>query len=184
MKGYAALRLAHSVPASQSGSIAWLFNIRGSDIKYNPVAISYAIVTSTMAQLFVDKEKISEKVKKSLEETVDIYPYKNFETELISLAKKGSRIWVDENSVNQWIFDILNNRAKLLLKPCPIPLFKAVKNETEIAGFRTAHIRDEVAMVRFLQWLNEYHRKVQTILSPFLEKPEAVWLKKATKALS
>ena len=136
-------------------SIAWLFNIRGSDVKYNPVVIAYALVTSQNAFLFTDKKKITERVQQALKDIVDIRSYGDFGAELQSLAQKGLCVWLDQGSVSQWIVDILDKGARLHFQPSPIKMFKAIKNETEISGFRNAHIRDGAAMVRFLYWLEQ-----------------------------
>lgn len=142
-------------------SIAWLFNIRGSDVEFNPVAISYAIITTEKAVLFVDLEKLTKGVTASLKDTLEIRPYEDFESELANLSKRECRVWLDDNTVNQWVVNVLKDGAKLLLKPSPITMFKAIKNKTEIKGFKDAHVRDGVAMVKFLSWLNQAVEKSQ-----------------------
>jgi len=134
-------------------SIAWLFNIRGSDVKFNPLTISYAIVTSEKAMLFVDLNKVTDKVRGIWKNTVEILSYEDFRLELQNLAQKGYRVWLDETSVNQWIAGNLEDGAELRFMPSPIHLFKAIKNETEISGFKAAHLRDGLAIVKFLHWL-------------------------------
>jgi len=136
-------------------SIAWLFNIRGSDVKYNPVTISYAIVTKEKAFLFVDLDKMTEAAQKSLKGIVEVRKYEDFSAGLQALAKKRANVWLDEGSVSQWIVSLLERGARFLFKPSPIKMFKAVKNKTEISGFRAAHIRDGAAMVKFLCWLEK-----------------------------
>jgi Xaa-Pro aminopeptidase len=136
-------------------SIAWLFNIRGSDVKYNPVTISYAIVTKEKAFLFVDLDKMTEAAQKSLKGIVEVRKYEDFSAGLQALAKKRANVWLDEGSVSQWIMSLLERGARFLFKPSPIKMFKAVKNKTEISGFRAAHIRDGAAMVKFLCWLEK-----------------------------
>ncbi len=134
-------------------SIAWLFNIRGSDVKYNPVMISYALVTKEKALLFVDQEKISDAARKAWKGIVEVRNYDDFSSALQALTRKGAKVWLDEGSVSQWIVSSLERGARFLFKPSPVKMFKAVKNKTEIAGFRAAHIRDGAAMVKFLTWL-------------------------------
>jgi len=135
-------------------AIAWLFNIRGSDVKYNPVAISYAIVTAKKAMLFIDLNKVSAEVRKILkEESVEVHNYSDFGPALRQLAKGKKRVWLDEGTVSQWVVNTLKRGAHLTFKPSPIALFKAIKNEAELSGFEAAHIRDGVAMVKFLSWL-------------------------------
>jgi Xaa-Pro aminopeptidase len=144
---------AHVIAALDA--IAWLFNIRGSDVRFNPVVISYALVTADTAKLFIDPDKVQLPLRRALaKHNVEILDYQKFGSELKSLGKKKIRIWLDDSSVSQRVVDRLEGKSQLILKPSPIALFKAVKNPTEIAGFRTAHIRDGVAMVRFLCWLD------------------------------
>lgn len=138
---------------TQLDAIAWLFNIRGSDIAFNPVTIAYAIVTSKKAMLFLDQTKIKPASRKALKRAADLFDYGDFSKEIQRLAKQGPRIWVDETSTSQWVVDKLKG-CPLVFKPSPITLFKAVKNKTETEGFRTAHIRDGAAMVKFLSWLD------------------------------
>jgi Xaa-Pro aminopeptidase len=130
-------------------SIAWLFNIRGSDVKYNPVVIAYGLVTAERAMLFVDKDKMSPEALKGIE----ILDYEAFGSELKNLAQKKARVWLDEASVSQWIVNILEKGAELHFQPNPIKMFKAIKNKKEISGFKKAHKRDGAAMVKFLCWL-------------------------------
>jgi Xaa-Pro aminopeptidase len=141
--------------ATMLDSIAWLFNIRGSDVKYNPVAISYSIITADKAYLFVNQSHMSDAAIQALKNTTEILDYEDFGSELQNIAKKGLHVWLDEGSVSQWIVDILEKGAALFYRPSPVKLFKALKNKTEIAGFKNAHIRDGAAMVKFLCWLEK-----------------------------
>jgi len=152
---------AETLVVTMLDSIAWLFNIRGSDVEFNPVVISYAVITSEKALLFVNPDKIEEAVSQALRETVDIFDYEEFGSELQNLAKQSCRIWLDEVSVNQWIVDVLGDNVKLHFKPSPIKMFKAIKNKTEIAGFRAAHIRDGASMIKFLYWLEQSMGKIE-----------------------
>ena len=142
--------------------IAWLLNIRGSDVEFNPVAIAYAIVTTEEAKLFINAGKLPDEVKSALAKDVVIHGYDEFRTYLHWLKEEKKRVWVDEGSASEWVVRQLgggdsgkSNGAPILLKPSPLLLFKALKNETEIAGFRAAHIRDGVAMARFFCWLEK-----------------------------
>ncbi len=135
--------------------IAWLFNIRGSDVLHNPVVIAYAMVTDKDAILFTDLTKVTRQVRKALGQSVTIRPYGDFRAALIKLSKTGGPVWADPNATNQWIANLLNPRAKLILKESPIVLMKSLKNPVEIRGARRAHLRDGVAMVRFLCWLEQ-----------------------------
>jgi Xaa-Pro aminopeptidase len=139
--------------------IAWLFNIRGNDIKYNPVVIAYALIAKKRAMLFVDPDKLTKRTWYILNKAVDFLPYESFFPKLRKIAQKHKRVWIDENRVNQRIVNTLKGRTKFHLSPGPIPLIKAVKNKTEIQGFRSAHVRDGASMVKFLFWLDRSLRR-------------------------
>jgi Xaa-Pro aminopeptidase len=134
-------------------SIAWVFNIRGTDVEFNPVVIAYAIITPKKAMLFTDMEKITRAVRRHLGETVQVYDYDDFRKQLKKLAKSELKVWLDPNSVSYWIVDILKKDCDLFFKESPVTRLKALKNKTEITGAKAAHIRDGVAMVKFLHWL-------------------------------
>jgi Xaa-Pro aminopeptidase len=135
--------------------IAWLFNIRGKDIKYNPVVIAYALITKERALLFTDPDKLTKRIQYILNKAVEFHAYDSFFPKLHEIAQKHNRIWIDETRVNQRIVNTLKRRTKFHLAPGPIPLIKAVKNKTEIQGFRSAHIRDGASLVKFLYWLGQ-----------------------------
>ena len=134
-------------------SIAWVFNIRGTDVEFNPVVIAYAIITPKKAMLFTDMEKITRAVRRHLGETVQVYDYDDFRKQLKQLTKSELKVWLDPDSVSYWIVDILKKDCDLFFKESPVTRLKALKNKTEITGAKAAHIRDGVAMVKFLHWL-------------------------------
>jgi Xaa-Pro aminopeptidase len=140
---------------TQLDAIAWLFNVRGSDVEFNPVAVAYAIVTRKKATLFVERDKVPTKVRQALARNVTIEDYENFCSRLRELGKKKMRVWLDEASASEWVVRSVGREAGLIFKPSPIHLFKAVKNKTEIAGSKRAHLRDGAAMVNFLCWLEK-----------------------------
>ena len=137
---------------SQLDAIAWLFNIRGSDVPFNPVVIAYAIITRRQARLFLAGEKAGPKVRAALKKDVVIEEYGAFAGAVRRLAASQRRVWLDDASVSQWIVDGLKG-APIIFKPSPVTLAKAVKNTAEIRGSKEAHRRDGAAMVKFLCWL-------------------------------
>ena len=141
--------------------IAWLFNIRGTDVENNPFVIGYAIVTSKKATLYTDRSKIDGDVRKALQRDISIQPYDSFRAALQSLAKSTEKIWLDPVTSNQWIADNLGLKPKLYLHESPIALFKSCKNASELAGMKAAHVRDGVAMVKFLSWLERSIKREQ-----------------------
>lgn len=139
---------AHVV--TQLDSIAWLFNIRGNDIDYNPLMISYALITQEKAILFINADKVSEGDKIYLQsQGIELQNYDELATVLNRFT--GS-VWVDPNSGSWWLEQQLK-KACLFLEASPILLMKSRKNPTEIAGMHEAHRRDALAMVKFLHWL-------------------------------
>ncbi len=139
---------------SQLDAVAWLFNIRGADVRYNPVPVAYAVITAKDAHLFVARDKIGKRVKAALKKRVKFRDYSDFAGELRRLASAGRRVWLDEASASQWIVSNLKG-ADLILKPSPVALLKAPKNTAEIRGAKRAHRRDGAAMVGFLHWLEK-----------------------------
>lgn len=139
---------------SQLDAVAWLFNIRGSDVPYNPVVVAHAVITGKDARLYVFMKKVNRRIKASLKKEVRFRDYGEFQAELRRLGSGKQRVWVDEPSASQWIVEKLKG-ARLIMKPSPVTAFKAVKNAAEIRGARQAHRRDGAAMVEFLHWLEK-----------------------------
>lgn len=131
--------------------VAWTLNLRGSDVKFNPVFLGYIALTDKDATLFVDTQKVTPEVEAHLKAAnVKVAPYDSFFTYLAGV--KGQTILLSPNS-NQAIFDTIGAHNTLVQLPTPGNLMKAVKNATELEGFRTVMVRDGVAMVKFLYWL-------------------------------
>jgi Xaa-Pro aminopeptidase len=151
---------------TQLDAIAWLFNIRGSDVEFNPVAIASALVTRKRAVLFIDKEKVSPNVGRILGRDARVEAYRNFSLRLLELRQKKLRVWLDEASVSEWVVRCLGREIGLIFKPSPVHLFKAIKNKIQTTRAKEAHLRDGAAMVKFLCWLeNEVPRGFVTELS-------------------
>ncbi len=134
--------------------VAWLYNIRGGDVEYNPVAICYALVTLKEAFLFAGPDTVSPEVEKSLSPAVQVRPYESFGDLLSALAAERPRIWFDEAAASRWIADLCSG-CELVTEASPVLLLRARKNPVEVAGMKAAHVRDGVAMVRFLHWLEQ-----------------------------
>lgn len=134
--------------------IAWLFNLRGADVAHNPVFVAYAIVEPERATLFVDEKKVGAQVRNQLPAQVRVAPYEQVEKYARTLAEKSAAVWIDPATVSWHLSAVLSAcGARVVRKPGTIPEWKSVKNEAEIAGLRSCHVRDGVAMVRFLHWL-------------------------------
>ena len=141
-----------SVILTLSDSICWLLNIRGSDIDFNPLVLSYAILhADARLDWYVDDRKVPQVVKDALGKDIAIYPFEDFEESIKNL--KGI-VQYDDARSSQWIYNILvaaDIDAVTGKDPCILP--KACKTEAEQLSIRKAHIRDGVALVRFLYWL-------------------------------
>jgi Xaa-Pro aminopeptidase len=140
---------------TQADSIAWLFNIRGADVAHNPVALSYAVLPkSGRPTLFIDGRKLSNAVRATLSESIDIGEPQEFPSALSALGKAGAKVLIDAQTAAAAIGTALADTGATLVEGSdPVTLPKAKKNEAELAGTRRAHIRDGAAMVRFLAWL-------------------------------
>jgi Xaa-Pro aminopeptidase len=138
-------------------SIAWLFNIRGGDIKHTPVAFAYAIVPATgRPTLFIDSAKVGDNVKGELRDIVEIADPAALMDRLQAMGQAGAKVRLDPETAPIRFAQALKAAGAQFLPgqdPCILP--KAIKNETEIKGARAAHLRDGVAMARFLAWLDE-----------------------------
>lgn len=131
--------------------IAWLFNIRGNDILFNPVALSYAIITENEAKLYVNKTKVDDEVQSALKvQEVFIYEYNEIEDHVKQL--NGNTL-IDPAKVNAKLYSLLS--CTIIERLNITTNLKAIKNEIEIANFENAHIKDGVAMVKFIKYLKD-----------------------------
>lgn len=148
-------RRADAVVLTALDSIAWTFNVRGSDVAHTPVALSYAIVHADgTAELFAAPGKVGEDVVRHLGNAVTIRPMTDFAPALGRFA--GKRIAADPDRAVAAIHDALRRGgATVVAERDPTVLAKAIKNPVEIAGHRSAQARDGAAMVRFLKWFEE-----------------------------
>lgn len=148
-----ALRTQHAdgMLVSALDDIAWILNLRGSDVHCNPVFVSYLLISSDKVSLFVDDRKLTPEVKQYLaDHHVALYKYNKVEEGLKAYFEYNILLDGDETSYSLWKAVTCE---QIISAPSPIPAMKAVKNETEIEGYHRAMLRDGVAMVKFLKWL-------------------------------
>ncbi|ADZ69790.1 aminopeptidase P family protein [Polymorphum gilvum] len=147
---------ADAAVLTQPDSIAWLFNIRGSDVSHTPLPLSFAIVRrDRKPALFIDGRKLSNSVRDTLSNLAEIGEPAGFLPALKDLGSQGSAVLIDPDLAGQAIADqIVAGGGRVVEGADPVLLPKAVKNEVEIAGARAAHLRDAVAYVRFLHWFD------------------------------
>lgn len=132
--------------------IAWLTNLRGSDVDYNPVVVSYLLVTSATATLFVSPEKLTPEVVAHLSSAgISTAPYKDVWNALANY--EHGTILLSPARCNSAVQECLNDACKIICADSPIAAMKAVKNPVEIDGFKKAMLAEGVAMVKLLRWL-------------------------------
>ncbi|GHV70571.1 aminopeptidase [Bacteroidia bacterium] len=136
--------------------IAWLFNIRGNDVEYNPVCVSYAVVSEEETVLFIQPEKLTPEVAEYLKgEDVTLADYKKI-TDYIRKIPAGTNILLTPSKINYRIYSAIPDGCKISEIPVhPIDILKSIKNETELAGIRKAMQKDGVALVKFLIYLEK-----------------------------
>lgn len=142
---------ADGMLVSALDDIAWTLNLRGTDVHSNPVFVSYLLIESDKVSLFVDDNKLSPEVKQYLQDNqVSLYNYNKVEKCLESYSEYNILLDGDETSYYLWK---TVKCQEIVAAASPIPAMKAVKNEAEIEGYRSAMLKDGVAMVKFLKWL-------------------------------
>ncbi len=135
--------------------IAWILNIRGKDIPYNPLVISYLWIDRNKVVWFVDSCKISPEMAEDLtNEGIECRQYHEAERLLPGLST-GKHVFVDNSKLSFHFENVIRNAALKIIKgESPATHFKSVKNQTEQKGIRNAHLRDGVALVRWMTWFN------------------------------
>ena len=130
--------------------IAWTLNLRGSDVHCSPVFVSYLLISTTEVTLYINKVKLTPDVMSYLQaEGVGVKPYNQVKQGLKDYFEYN--ILLDGNEVNYTLYKTVER--EIVDASSPVPLMKAVKNEREVAGFRSAMLKDGIAMVKFLKWL-------------------------------
>ena len=135
--------------------VAWTFNIRGTDVAYNPVVISYAFVSEKESVLFVNPKKIPAEIAEHLKkEGVTLADYGMLATFLSRLPER-TRVFIDSKRTNVAIYNALPKSSILIEGTSPANHLKSIKNETEIKGFRNAVLKDGIAITKFYFWLEK-----------------------------
>jgi len=133
--------------------IAWLFNIRGNDVEYNPVVIAYAVLEADKCTMFVDSNKIDTVAQNYLDfNNIDVQPY---EAVFDYIAGLRGTIMYDGARVNEALYEAIPEGCRKVNEKSPILVDKAKKNAIELEGERIAMRQDAVALTRFFKWLEE-----------------------------
>ena len=135
--------------------IAWVYNIRGRDVSNNPVVVSYAMISQDDAWLFVEENKIGEDVRKYLNENgIKIDDY-NKVIDHIKAINENSTVFVDANRINTWLYNGIPSECEIVRGTNITTELKGIKNPTEIENQKNAYIKDGVALVKFMYWLDK-----------------------------
>ena len=148
-------KLCDSIVLSALDDIAWLYNLRGNDVNYNPVFYSFAVIDHTSSTLYVDENKLTAKIKEYLaNSSTAIKPYDEIYCDAKNL---DGRVFLPL-STNAAIFQAINEKGRVV-GMSPVQELKAIKNEVELEGMRNCHIRDGAALTEYLHWLQtEVHK--------------------------
>ena len=140
--------------------ICWMLNIRGDDVDYFPLVLSYALIMKESVKLYIDENKLDDTIKASLAaEGVELQPYNDL-YEDIKRLKDGTALLLDESKLNYELYKNIPEKVKKISKPNPAILMKAIKNDVEISNIRKAQIKDSIAHIRFMKWLKENVGKI------------------------
>lgn len=146
---------------SSLDDLAWLFNIRGNDVSYNPVVLSFALISQDHAKLYMDEHKLTEEEKRTLlKNGVEVCAYAEIEDALSRLPENTS-IFIDPKRNCYAYLKLIPKSVRIIKDTNPSTNLKAVKNATELENTRVAMTKDGVAITRFLKWLSEQIGKTQ-----------------------
>lgn len=151
-------RKADAILIASLDDIAWLYNIRGGDIAYTPVAMAYTIISQDEAVLYVDGKAVSEDIAEQLsKDNIMIRPYFDVYKDVKNFKENG-RLFIDLSSVNVALFGAIPDDVTKVSGTNPTKLLKAVKTPQEIENERCAHIQDGVAVTKIIFWLKQQQR--------------------------
>jgi Xaa-Pro aminopeptidase len=183
---------SHGIVITTLDEVAWLYNIRGSDVSYCPVVHAFAVVATDSAFLYVDNKKLSSEVKTYLQQSgIDVREYDVVSSDVALLAsghlgtnssetnsygndtteagKNNDLVWIDPNSCCYAIYSKLNP-DKVHTQQSPLALAKALKNPVELEGLKNAHVRDGAAVVQYLVWLDNQMQEFYGAAGYFLDR--------------
>lgn len=142
---------AEGMLVSALDDVAWTLNLRGTDVHCNPVFVAYLLITGAEAILFIDDRKLTPEVKQYLQsQNVQVRDYNDVRAALQHYSEYN--ILLDPDETNYTLADSVHAQ-EVIWDKSPIPAMKAIKNEVEIAGYRSAMLKDGIALVKFLRWL-------------------------------
>lgn len=141
---------------SAPDSIAWLFNVRSTDVEFTPLLLGYALLTAQgSGTLFIEPVKITPELQMYLGDKITLAPFDGVNTDLLKRKDQMVTVGVDRDTGSRWLVDCLKAAGfepRIVADPCTA--IKAQKTKDELAGVRDAHVRDGAALTRFLAWLD------------------------------
>lgn len=130
---------------------AWLLNIRGNDAPYSPLILCYMIVHMDSVELFIDENKLNSEIMNKFEkDNIQVKPYNDI---FAAVKNISGSVLLDKNKVSYAIVKELSECVEIVQEKNPTTLLKALKNETELKNIKEAHIKDGVAITKFMYWL-------------------------------
>lgn len=136
--------------------VAWLLNLRGNDVRNTPVFLSYMLIGQEKVVLCVQEQILSEEIRKKLQTAgVELNSYDKI-GELLGGLKPGQHIWVDSKQISYRLMHSIPDHVAIVDETGPVTGMKAVKNQAETEHIRAAHVKDGVAVTRFMRWLKEH----------------------------
>lgn len=152
--------------------VCWTTNLRGNDIEFFPLLLSYAVITKDDMKLYIDERKLTDEMKANLaKDNISLRPYNSVYEDVKELSP-DSVILVDPSRLNYALYNNLPKDAKVIEKVNPTVLMKAMKNDTEIKNIINAHIKDGVAVTKFMHWLKKNVGKIEITEISAAEKLE------------
>ncbi len=152
--------------------VCWTTNLRGNDIEFFPLLLSYAVITKEDMKLYIDERKLTDEMKENLaKDNISLRPYNAVYEDVKELCA-DSAILVDPSRLNYALYNNLPKGAKVIEKVNPTVLMKAMKNDTEIKNIKSAHVKDGVAVTKFMHWLKKNVGKTEITEISAAEKLE------------
>lgn len=152
--------------------VCWTTNLRGNDIEFFPLLLSYAVITKEDMKLYIDERKLTDEMKANLaKDNISLRPYNAVYEDVKELCADSS-ILVDPSRLNYALYNNLPKGAKVIEKVNPTVLMKAMKNDTEIKNIKNAHVKDGVAVTKFMHWLKKNVGKTEITEISAAEKLE------------
>ena len=153
--------------------VCWILNVRGNDVAYSPLLLSYMIISMDQVDLYVDETKLNAEIRAEFDANhIVLHPY-NAVYEDLKKYGKGNTLLIDPDRMNYALYYNISDEVSKVEKRNPSVLMKAMKNEVELQNIRNAHIKDGVAMTKFMKWVKENVGKMEITEMSASDKLEA-----------